>query len=318
MSIEKYGGTSLYRDRTKLNAFLRRQRKLYGNLVYVKKWAIVSLDDDKQRMRSQKCKGEGFVRQRHATGGGFGPVQHVAVSQLTHFVLGAIINSQTSGDAESIEQLLFDMDADADLMGDVNHQGAIFCIDRGYRLPSVSRMFAKAKCQEIGTIQRRKTVQEFPYTFDHPEVDHNVPSEGIPVSLHARKGNNVALAYRGFKGKVVLLKSTVPMWIVPRQSNFVVRPPPAPPLATTIEGAPVSAFNEATRTAASAALERLNEGASGSLACALELMGDQAVHKDGTTAAGYAASCRHAVHDGEPMDPMSLAAIRELLVECVR
>ena len=190
---------------------------------------MASLDDDKQRMRSQKCKSEGFVRVRHAKGGGFGPVQHVAVSQLTHFVLGTITNSQTPGGAESIEQLLFDMDMDADLMADVNHLGAVFCIDRGYRLPSVSRMFKKAHCNEIGTIQRRKTEQEFPYTFDHPEVEHNIPSEGVPVSLHARKGSDVALAYRGFQGKVVLLKSTVPLWTVPRKACFA---PPRPYFAT--------------------------------------------------------------------------------------
>jgi hypothetical protein len=46
-------------------------------------------------------------------------------------VLGGIINSATSGDAESVEQLLFDMDDEADMMGDTNHEGAIFCIDRG-------------------------------------------------------------------------------------------------------------------------------------------------------------------------------------------
>ena len=38
--------------RTKLNSFLRAQRKRHGALVYVKARCMVSLDDDKQRMRS--------------------------------------------------------------------------------------------------------------------------------------------------------------------------------------------------------------------------------------------------------------------------
>jgi hypothetical protein len=49
------------------------------------------------------------VRQRHASSGGFGPVQHVAVSSLTHFVLGGIMNEVNTSDADTIEQLFFDM-----------------------------------------------------------------------------------------------------------------------------------------------------------------------------------------------------------------
>ncbi len=49
------------------------------------------------------------MRQRHASSGGFGPVQHVAVSSLTHFVLGGIMNEVNTSDADTIEQLFFDM-----------------------------------------------------------------------------------------------------------------------------------------------------------------------------------------------------------------
>ncbi len=49
----------------------------------------------------------------NAAKGGFGPVQHVAVSQLTHFVLGGIINSPGSSDAASVQGLLMDMDDQA-------------------------------------------------------------------------------------------------------------------------------------------------------------------------------------------------------------
>ena len=167
-------------------------------------------------MRSTKCDEEGFVRKRHAKGGGFGPVQHVAVSQLTHFVTGAIINSRGSSDADTIEQLLFDMDPDAHVMGDTNHEGAWFCIDRGYSTPEILRKFKTCGCNTLGTIQRQKTVTAFPYTFDHPEDDRNVPSEGIPVSLYSRRGTEVAMVYRGFQHKqAVLLRSTAPMLKVP-------------------------------------------------------------------------------------------------------
>jgi len=157
---------------------------------------MMSLDDDKQRMRTYKCLMEHFVRQRHAAKGGFGPVQHVAVSQLTHFVLGGIINSPGSTDAASVQQMLYDMDADAQTVGDTDHDSAMFWIDRGYRTPSVSKVFQDGGCNEFGTIQRQKTVESFPYTFDHDEVAHNVPNEGPPVSLYSRKGSNVALASR--------------------------------------------------------------------------------------------------------------------------
>jgi hypothetical protein len=49
----------------------------------------------------------------------------------------------------------------------------------------------------------------------NPEADHNVPSEGVPISMHAKKGREIALAHRGFKEKVVLLKSTLSTWAVP-------------------------------------------------------------------------------------------------------
>ena len=108
---------------------------------------MVSLDDDKQRMRTyKKCKDEQFVRQRHAAKGGFGPVQHVAVSQFTHFVLGGIINSPGSSDAASVQGLLMDMDDQAQVWGDTNHHGAKFWVDRGYRIPSIMSIFEKAGC----------------------------------------------------------------------------------------------------------------------------------------------------------------------------
>jgi len=102
--------------RRKLNHFMAQQRKRFSSLLYDKLHCMTSLDDDKQRMRSFKCQEEGFTRQRHAKGGGFGPVQHVAVSQLSHFVIGAIINSQGSSDADTLEQLLFDMDGEAQVL----------------------------------------------------------------------------------------------------------------------------------------------------------------------------------------------------------
>ena len=55
-----------------------------------------------------------------------------------------------------------------------------------------------------------------------------MPSEGVPVSKHSRKGNDVALAYRGFQGKVVLIKSTMPTWNTPRLGFF------CPPLAVPV------------------------------------------------------------------------------------
>ena len=171
------------------------------------------------------------MRQRHASSGGFGPVQHVAVSQLTHFVLGGIINEVNTSDADTIEQLLFDMDCSSQTFGGVDHKGATFCVDRGYRIPSVEAKFDKAKCNIMGTQQRRKTHDEFPFTFDHPDAAHNVSSDGVPVSLHAKKGREVALAHRDFKGKVVLLKSTHSKWVVPLEGFLI--PPLAPPMDVT-------------------------------------------------------------------------------------
>jgi hypothetical protein len=133
---------------------------------------MVSLDDDNQRMRTYKCKDEQFVRQRHAAKGGFGPVQHVAVSQLTHFVLGGIINSPGSSDAESLQGLLMDMDDQAQVWGDTNHHGAKFWVDGGYHIPSIVAIFEKARCNVYGTQQRQKTKKLFPYTFDHEDVPH--------------------------------------------------------------------------------------------------------------------------------------------------
>jgi hypothetical protein len=43
-------------SRRKLNAFMKAQRELYAELLYVKDWCLVSLDDDKQRMRSVHAK----------------------------------------------------------------------------------------------------------------------------------------------------------------------------------------------------------------------------------------------------------------------
>ena len=182
------------------------------------------------------------------------------------------------------------MDDGADMMGDTNHEGAIFCIDRGYRLPSISRMFNKAHCHEIGTIQRQKTAALFPFTFDHPEVAHNVPCEGVPVSIHARKGAEVALACRGFSGKVVLLKSTKPTFLVPREA-CCVPPPPVPPLPA-VDAAPEAGTLKEIGIVAQA-LELLSEGASVDLALALGSIGEPDLAK----------SCRHAMSDGEAMDP---------------
>ena len=161
---------------------------------------MVSLDDDKQRMRTYKCKDEQFVRQRHAAKGGFGPVQHVAVSQLTHFVLGGIINSPGSSDAASVQGLLMDMDDQAQVWGDTNHHGAKFWVDRGYRIPSIISIFEKAGCNVYGTQQRQKTKKLFPYTFDHEDVPHNIPKSGTPVSLYSRNGQEVALGARCWQG----------------------------------------------------------------------------------------------------------------------
>ena len=43
-------------SRRKLNNFMKAQRDLYAELLYVKEWCLVSLDDDKQRMRSVHAK----------------------------------------------------------------------------------------------------------------------------------------------------------------------------------------------------------------------------------------------------------------------
>jgi hypothetical protein len=100
-----------------------------------------------------------------------------------------------------------------------------------YRIPSVEAKFDKAKCNIMGTQQRKKTHDEFPCTFDHPDAAHNVSSDGVPVSLHAKKGREVALAHRDFKGKVVLLKSKHSKWVVPLEGFFI--PPLAPPIDVT-------------------------------------------------------------------------------------
>jgi hypothetical protein len=170
--------------RTKLNNFLKAQRRFFGALLFVPAWCLVSLDDDKQRVRSLLCALEGFVRQRHAKGGGFGPVQHVAVSQLTHLVLGRIINSPGSSDDKSAEQLLCDVDENADCIGNTNHHLVPHFIDRGHRLSAVESAFVRAHCNMIGTMQRRITVEEFPHTFEHPDKAGDVPSEGVPDVLH--------------------------------------------------------------------------------------------------------------------------------------
>ncbi len=100
------------------------------------------------------------MRQRHAKSGRFGPVQHVAVSQLTHFVLGGIINEVNTSDADTIEQLLYDLDCSSQTFGAVDHKGATFCVDRGYRIPSIEAKFQKANCNVMGMQHRRKTHDE--------------------------------------------------------------------------------------------------------------------------------------------------------------
>jgi hypothetical protein len=263
--------------RSKLNKFLGAQRKFYGCLLFAKKWCLVSLDDDKQRMRSLLCETEGFVRQRHAKGGGFGPVQHVAASQLTHFVLGCIINSPGSSDDKSVEQLLYDVDEDADCIGQTDHNLVPYFIDRGHRLSAVEAAFVRANCHMVGTTQRRKTVQEFPCTFEHPDKEGDVPSEGVPVSLHSRKGTNVALAYRGFQGKVVLIKSTMPTWTIPRQGFFV--PPPAAPVilssASSIPAAVVLSASSPIAPASTGADVAVDGGSSAATPEVVDLMVDQ-------------------------------------------
>jgi hypothetical protein len=92
---------------------------------------------------------------------------------------------------------------------------------------SLEAKFQKANCNVMGTQQGRKTHDEFPFTFEHPEADHNAPSEGVPISMHAKKGREIDLAHRDFKGKLVLLKSTLSKWVVPL-AGFLLPPPPPP------------------------------------------------------------------------------------------
>ena len=85
-------------------------------------------------------------------------------------------------------------------VADTDHKGALFCVDRGYRTPSISAVLQRGRCSVLGTIQRQATFELFPYTFDHPEAAHNVPSSGVHVSLYSRGGkekrNEVAFCYR--------------------------------------------------------------------------------------------------------------------------
>jgi hypothetical protein len=209
-----------------LNDLMRLQRIRYAEILYDIENTMTSLDDDKQRMRSFKCDEEDFVRVRHAKGG-FGPVQHVAVSQLTHCVLGFIINSKGSTDAASMQQLLFDLDVSAQVPCDTNHHGAPFFLDRGYQKDGLMKIFDNANCSVLGTIQRQKSAATFPYTFEHPEQEHNVPNDGIPVAMYSRNGSHVGLVYRGFQSKKpVLLRTTMPMLTVPLTATYVPPPPP--------------------------------------------------------------------------------------------
>jgi hypothetical protein len=120
------------------------------------------------------------------------------------------------------------VDENADCVGNTNHHLVPCFIDRGHRLSAVESAFVRAHCNMIGTTQRRITVEEFPCTFEHPDKEGDVPSEGVPVSKHSRRGNDVALACRGFQGKVVLIKSTMPTWNMPRLGFF------CPPLAVPV------------------------------------------------------------------------------------
>jgi len=219
-----------------LNEMMHLHRKRYARLLFDIENTMTSLDDDKQRMRSYKCDDEGFVRVRHAKGG-FGPVQHVAVSQLTHFVIGAIVNSKGSSDAKTLEHLLYECNHGTQVIGDTNYNGAAFFLDRGYQTDSILKVFDIARCNVLGTIQRQKTAEAFPYTFEHPEYDHNVPNDGIPVALYHRKGVHIALCYRGFQSKKpVLLRSTMPMLTVPRTRTW--EPPIEEPQSSSAHSTP--------------------------------------------------------------------------------
>jgi hypothetical protein len=215
-------------SRRRLNMLLAASRRHFGSLFCDKKNTVVSFDDDKQRMRSLKCKLEGFVQQRHSDAGGFGPVQHVAVSQLTHFVLGGIVNSMNSSDAASAQTVLRDLDPGAQNQDDVNLHWLIFAIDRGYRKEAISRQFKAARVSEFGTIMRQRNVADFPYTYSHPESPHNVPEFGVPVGMWSVRGaagkEELAQCTRAHKGKCILMKSTLLTWRVPVGDPFV---PPA-------------------------------------------------------------------------------------------
>jgi len=207
---------------------LMESRRFFGSMLCDKKHTVVSFDDDKQRMRSNKCMEELFVRQRHSDAGGFGPVQHVAVSQLTHFVLGGIVNSVNSTDAASVQTILRDLDPEAQNQDDVNLEPLIFAFDRGHQKEAISRKFKAAKVSEFGTIMRQKSIADFPYTCGHPESAINVPEEGVPLGMWSVRGTTgkeeLAHCTRTCKGKVILMKTTLSHWKVPVGGPFV--PPP--------------------------------------------------------------------------------------------
>ena len=83
-----------------------------------------------QCMRSQHTEPEGLTSQMHAKGKGFGPVVHVATSQLLHFTLASIIKAKGSSNATTVSRLITDM-AGAQTVEDGDMGGALFAIDRG-------------------------------------------------------------------------------------------------------------------------------------------------------------------------------------------
>jgi hypothetical protein len=96
-------------DREAMDSFLSNMTRLFGAIFLDVNNGAYSTDDDKHKARSMKSIAEGFVRKRHSVGGGYGSVMHMAVSALSGFITGDVMNSVTGNDVKSLKEMFTSM-----------------------------------------------------------------------------------------------------------------------------------------------------------------------------------------------------------------
>lgn len=165
--------------RAALNAFIASSRKTWGSIFLTTEFGIYSTDDDKQKSRSLLCKDEGFVRKRHDVSGGYGPVMHMVVSQLSGYVLGTGLNAQGGSDMSTLKQMYAEMSGH-DCVDDLNLRGMQNEFDRGYKQPAFIKKLSDVwNGKHRGTHPRSSNKESFPYTFGHPNDSRNIIDDGM-------------------------------------------------------------------------------------------------------------------------------------------